>query len=172
MTTAERAHGWHGRFLRMGSDIDRFWAKVDRSGDCWEWLAHRNWGGYGRFWWGGRLGQAHRFAFQLTHGPIPLGLTIDHLCRNRGCVNPAHLEAVSMRENTLRGIGGPANNARKTHCYLGHPLDEANTTIYERDGKPVRRCRACHRRRAAAYWSTHGEMIAAQWRAARRRRAA
>lgn len=99
------------------SQAERFWSKVDRRGaeDCWEWLASRQPNGYGQFSPGGRAGgmtTAHRVAYELTFGPIPEGLSIDHLCRNRGCVNPAHLEAVSQRENVQRGAWcAPAPNA-------------------------------------------------------------
>ncbi|MDE1854509.1 MAG: HNH endonuclease [Thaumarchaeota archaeon] len=69
---------------------------------------------------------AHRFSYQLLIGQIPAGLTLDHLCRNRGCVNPAHLQAVSNRENLLRGKGWSGLNSRKTHCPKGHPLSGDN----------------------------------------------
>ncbi len=85
---------------------------------------------------------AHRAAYELYVGPIPEGLTIDHLCRNTLCVNPAHLEAVTMRENILRGTGPSAQAARKTHCLRGHPFDDGNT-LFRATGKRV--CRACQR---------------------------
>jgi hypothetical protein len=80
-------------------------------------------------------------AYELAIGPIPEGLTIDHLCRNRGCVNPAHLEAVTNRTNLLRGDGIAALNARKTHCKRGHEFTPENTYVW-REG--TRACRACH----------------------------
>lgn len=84
-----------------------------------------------------RLIAAHRFAYELANGPIPDGLEIDHLCRNRKCVNPAHLQAVSHRENMLR--------AAKTHCLNGHPLTGPN--VYLRPDGRGRECRECRRRR-------------------------
>jgi hypothetical protein len=125
---------------------ERFWSKVDRLGveDCWEWLASKMATGYGRFGPGGRAGgmtTAHRVAYELTFGPIPEGLSIDHLCRNRGCVNPSHLEAVSQRVNVLRGETIPARNAAKTTCDHGHELTPENTYAWQ--GK--RDCRACGR---------------------------
>lgn len=123
------------------SDADRFWSKVDRSGACWLWTGLKLPHGYGRFGIGGRADHrdvlAHRFAYELLVGPIPGGLQIDHLCRVRACVNPAHMEPVTGAENTRRG-----GNAAKTHCKRGHEFSTANT--YTRhDGR--RQCRACHR---------------------------
>jgi hypothetical protein len=117
----------------------RFWAKVDKSGECWLWTASLTKDGYGKF------GPAapHRFSYELMVGPIPEGLQIDHLCRVRHCVNPAHLEAVSGRENTMRGNTITAQNFAKTHCPVGHAFDEANTYVW----KTRRHCRACDRER-------------------------
>jgi hypothetical protein len=93
---------------RWSSEPERFWLKVDRQdqGECWRWTGAVA-GGYGRFWIGpgrarGRPVQAHRFAYELLVGPIPDGLTIDHLCLNKLCVNPAHMEPVTGAENSRR----------------------------------------------------------------------
>lgn len=121
----------------------RFWAKVDRRGpdDCWEWQGSRH-HGYGKFAAGrGRAPQqAHRVAYELEVGAIPEGLDIDHLCQNPPCVNPAHLEPVTHRENLRRSDGAPGINARKTHCPAGHPLTGDNL-ITKRSG--ARNCRTC-----------------------------
>lgn len=76
-----------------------------------------------------RLVRVHRLAYELAKGPIPEGMQIDHLCRNRRCCNPAHLEAVTPKVNTLRGNSPSAQHARKTHCPKGHPYNEANTRL-------------------------------------------
>ena len=105
---------------------------------CWEWTGCKIWNGYGRIHQiidGKRkMILAHRAVYEILVGPIPEGLTLDHLCRNRSCVNPAHLEAITMRDNVLRGVGPTAINARKTHCINGHLLPAS------------RKCRECLRK--------------------------
>lgn len=136
----------------------RFWPKVNKEGPiwngshCWLWTASLNWQGYGKFG-RGKKGEgwerAHRTAYHLLVGEIPDGLELDHLCRNRRCVNPSHLEAVTHRVNELRGIAPMAILAAKTHCPQGHPYDEANTYLYKATGKdfPARQCRICRQNR-------------------------
>ena len=114
----------------------RFWAKVNKTDGCWLWTATIDRGGYGRF----RLFRAHRIAYALTHGSVPDGLTIDHLCRNRACVNPAHLEPVTKAVNTMRGKSDAALNATKTHCVRGHAFSVENTYV---NAQGHRTCRAC-----------------------------
>ncbi len=123
--------------------------------ECWEWMGARNLKGYGQFKDGKQLG-AHRFSYRWFKGEIPEGLQIDHLCRNRACVNPDHLQVVSGRDNVLRGIGITANNARKMHCLQGHPYDLFNTYIYPNGS---RCCRICTNSRAKAYRSRNGNPI-------------
>lgn len=124
--------------------LDRFWEKVDQGDDCWVWLAAKDQDGYGRFTIRHHVQTtSHRFAYELFVGPTPDGLVIDHLCRNRACCNPTHLEPVTSAENVLRGDTLPARNLAKTHCPKGHPYDAENT-ISVRSGK-ARLCRECHR---------------------------
>lgn len=105
--------------------------------------------GYGRLRRSGHLVLAHRVAYEAQRGAVPEGLTLDHICRVRHCVNPDHLQPVSTRVNILRGIAIPAINARKSHCQHGHPFTPENT-VWEAAGRR-RRCRACKRAYGAAW---------------------
>lgn len=141
----------------IGTPEERFWAKVDKSGECWLWTANRLPSGYGVFGGGRGIGTilAHRFAYALAHGPIPEGATIDHLCHTRECVRAEHLEAVSQAVNNGRARGNQfQRNAAKTHCPQGHPYDEGNTYILARDGgtRTQRVCRICNNAAARAYY--------------------
>lgn len=122
---------------------ERFWAKVDKSGECWLWIGWINSGGYGMF---GHT-YAHRWVYEHEIGLIPAGMQIDHVkergCAHRNCVRAAHLEAVTPRENSLRSESLAAHNARKTHCREGHPFDERNTVRWPHDPSK-RHCRICH----------------------------
>lgn len=137
-------------------DIDsarhRFWVKVDTSGECWLWLASTCGQGYGQFFVRKGIGAkgvrpfnalAHRAAWELTNGQIPDGLTIDHICRNRICVNPAHMEIVTLRENIGRAEHW---NRTKTSCPNGHEYDRVDTWV---DSAGVtnyaRRCDRCRK---------------------------
>lgn len=127
-------------------ELKRFWPKIRVTPfGCWAWTASQNCDGYGSFWCEGKLKLAHRAAYEHFVGPIPDGLQTDHLCRNRACANPVHLEVVTSRVNTLRGIGVAAKNAGKGHCKWGHEFTNANTHAFRGDRRPGRKCRTCDR---------------------------
>ncbi|MGO2411623.1 HNH endonuclease signature motif containing protein [Glutamicibacter arilaitensis] len=122
----------------------RDWSKVTQSeSGCWLWTGslHR---GYGRIQNGSVIELAHRHFYRLIVGKIPEGLQIDHLCRVRNCVNPAHLEPVPQKVNVLRGVGISAENKRKTHCLRGHPFEGGNLGI---DSHGDRFCKTCKNER-------------------------
>lgn len=144
-----------------GTPEVRFSAKVDKAGPipegrpelgpCWRWLGYHQQNGYARFNVAAGINVlAHRYVYQVHHGvELPgreSGWELDHLCRNRGCVNPGHLEWVPKTENIRRGDGGK-HLAARTHCPAGHPYDEANTRVY--DGR--RFCRECGREAGRRY---------------------
>lgn len=126
---------------RVRSRFERFVLKDQDS--CWEWIGYISPHGYGMFGVhrGGKWQKigAHRISYELYVGPIPDGLQIDHLCRNRKCVNPKHIEAVTKRENLVRGLTVAAR-AKNTHCIRGHAFDGLNTRIRTNG---TRSCRAC-----------------------------
>jgi hypothetical protein len=121
---------------RLSELPDPFWGRfVEVPSGCWEWQGSRDSAGYGR----GGGGFVHRVAYEKAVGPIPDGLDIDHLCRNRGCGNPNHLEPVTHYENCRRG-----SQANQTHCVNGHAFDGDNLIWrFRRTGAPYRQCRQC-----------------------------
>jgi hypothetical protein len=143
--------------------IARFWANVDKNGPiptykpelgpCWLWIGPTTTaphGSYGELL--SKVGRrrklrAHRFSYELAKGPMPKGLVTDHLCRVTLCVNPDHLEAVTDKENVLRGHRITAINANKTHCVRGHRYTQENTYLIatKTPGLCHRKCKLCVR---------------------------
>lgn len=121
--------------------VERFWAKVDLSGDCWLWTGAVNSRGYGQFAVDGRSRSAHRLAYEALVEAIPRPLTVDHLCRVKRCVNPAHMEIVTAAENKRRADEANGQGASATSCVRGHALTEDNVL---RNGRGWRYCRTCH----------------------------
>jgi hypothetical protein len=118
--------------------LRRLWSKVDKHcpNGCWIWTGSENGAGYGELRIEYKKHYAHRLVYEIMKGSIPKGFHLDHLCRTPCCVNPDHLEAVTPRENVIRGISLSAQRAKQTHCKLGHPL-----AVVRKSGR--RGCRIC-----------------------------
>jgi hypothetical protein len=136
--------------MRPGIE-ERFWNKADWTRDevaCWSWGAYVDDHGYGRFKVATSWAYAHRVAYELERGEIPAGLSLDHLCRVRHCVNPWHLEPVTHHENVLRG----ANTKFRETCLRGHKVDEDNQVKRARPRTNRRDCKKCHASRELSRW--------------------
>ncbi len=136
-----------GKFglAKTATPEERFWAKVDAEGDCWIWTGATI-NGYGAFADGtGKRVLAHRYAYALLVGKIPDGLTLDHLCRNPPCLNPDHLEPVTLAENVRRAQRNRRN--QRLHCPQGHPYSGTNLYVNARGLNVCRTCMDTSRRR-------------------------
>ena len=135
--------------------IKRLLVKADMSGPskCWLWQGSCSGNGYGRFSINGELKSASRTSYELFRGEIPDGWEIDHLCRQRGCINPVHLEAVTRSENHLRGFDH-LPKALQTHCRKGHELTDDNVYRYSNGKRQCLTCRRVSLRKAAAKYAT------------------
>ena len=129
--------------------METYWLKVEKTKSCWNWLGEITSKGYGRIQVKSRRLRAHRFFFELSGKIIPKDLELDHLCRNKRCVNPSHLEAVTHRENIKR-----AWLVRlKPNCPKGHPYNERNLYMFtdKTTGKKWRMCRKCRAKNQLGY---------------------
>lgn len=130
------ARGPNGRGLHQ-----RLIAKITTHADCWLWTGGKDHKGYGQIKIDGKQARAHRASFEFFRGAIPEGKQLDHLCRNRACIRPDHLEPVTPRENTLRGHTIAAAQAALTQCPRGHRYDGSNLRLSNHGRR--RHCRAC-----------------------------
>ena len=135
--------------------LKKFFSRIEVKGVCWEWKAAKS-HGYGSSWLNGKQIRAHRISYELFKGEIPKGYEIDHLCRNKTCVNPDHLEAVTHRENLNRS---PCTiytiNSKKTHCPKGHELTGNN--LLKLNPPNRRNCRICYNRYKKS-WRRRGQI--------------
>lgn len=136
------------RLSRTSTPLERYWSKVAKRGpdECWPWLAKCTAKGYGQFSVNRTMVPAHRWGYEQSVGPIPDGLTLDHLCRNEWCQNPAHMEPVTSGENSRRAIAHDSYQRNKPACPQGHPYEGENVHHY--NGKRV--CRTCKREKMRA----------------------
>lgn len=135
---------------------------------CWNYTRAKDFLGYGKIGYLGKVISAHRVSYMVWKGKIPDGLTIDHLCKNPSCINPDHLEAVTLRENVLRSRRMTDNKSRKTHCINGHELTEENTYIIK--SHYARKCRTCARVYSHDYNQKHKARLNDRHRLKRRER--
>jgi len=123
---------------------DRFLNKVDKKENgCWMWTSSGSPNGYGKFHFNGKYQWAHRVSYMLFKGEIPEGMTIDHICMNKRCVNPDHLRVMTLAENILISNGITAQHKRKTHCPKGHEYTPENTILKKQSNSIGRWCRQC-----------------------------
>jgi hypothetical protein len=125
--------------------MERFWSKVDKTEECWNWSGCLLESGYGQFSVKGKIVYAHRFSLEINGVRLIDGMVCDHICRNRKCVNPNHIRQITSRENVLIGEGPSANNSRKSLCKRGHPLSGDNLYLRKRGVAVERICRSCDR---------------------------
>lgn len=132
----------------MKTSLQKVWAKVDKTETCWLWTGAKSRSGYGHVVYAAKHWPAHRLIYELEVGPIPEGLQLDHLCRERRCVRPDHLEPVTAAENTRRAVAFRTPPPPKSHCPHGHAYTDENLIA---DPRGRRLCRACKSRRSVAH---------------------
>lgn len=129
----------------MKTEFQRVFEKATIGDGCWEWQACKTPGGYGRMMFRGRMTTGHRAAMIVTGHDVPVGMHVDHICKNIVCIRPSHLRVVTPRQNVRYSDAVTGINSRKTHCKRGHPLSGNN--LYERPyrGITARQCLTCRR---------------------------
>lgn len=146
---------WSNDMGSLKESIEERLDKTDGESGCWVWSGMVNQDGYGLVKIRGKRVMVHRAYLQETGVSIPEGLTVDHLCRNRACANPDHLELVTNLENVMRGFSPPAVNARKTECKRGHPFDAVNTYVAPNGNRACKECRRMHLRK----WRSKSKVV-------------
>lgn len=124
--------------------------KITKNGECWQWFGNKDRHSYGKIWIKGKLKTAHRVSYEIFVGEIKEGMAIDHICRNRSCINPKHLRQLTWAQNAMASDGICPTFKKRTHCKNGHPFSGSNLVIYKNQPN-ARKCRTCIRTRWGKY---------------------
>lgn len=138
------------------SDLKRFWSKVEITPECWNWKGACSKNGYGQFYLAGKHALAHRSSFEIRGEYLPSDMVVDHICKNKKCVNPIHLRIVTKQINTIENSESlPALNAAKDRCKNGHLFEEGNI-YWHGPKKDKRECLICKKEKRKLRWKNYG----------------